>query len=458
MAGIGFELRKLMHRDTYIGTLQAYGYAGLISSGPWVLSILGILILGFISTHGQSERLFISQFQTSVTYLIAGSLILSGSLQLAFTRFIADELFFDRDEVVIPSFHTALFVMTLFSGCIATIAVTWGMPQQDVLYRVLMSSGFVILSNIWVATTLLSGLKAYRAILWVFAIAYALVVGQGYWLQDFGLNGLLFAFVSGHLLLLCGLCVVLYRGYPTHYLLDFRFLKPGKLYYSLVLSGIFYNLGVWVDKLIFWFHPATSVAIIGPLRASLIYDLPIFLAYLSIIPGMAVFLVRMETEFVEYYDKFYNAVRDGGTLSQIRQYRNEMVMIGRQGIFEIIKIQGIAVLTVFVSGTALLKFLHISPLYYHLLCVDVVGTGLQVVLLGVLNVFFYLDKRERVLKLTLLFVILNAVLSYISIQLGAFYFGYGFTVALLMVIAVAMHQLNTDFENLEFETFMLQPA
>ena len=49
MAGIGFELRKLLRRDSLLGMMQAYAYAGIISSGPWVLSIVGILVIGLMS-------------------------------------------------------------------------------------------------------------------------------------------------------------------------------------------------------------------------------------------------------------------------------------------------------------------------------------------------------------------------------------------------------------------------
>ena len=49
MAGIGFELRKLMKRDTFFSLLQTYAYAGIISSGPWVLSILAVMLIGIIS-------------------------------------------------------------------------------------------------------------------------------------------------------------------------------------------------------------------------------------------------------------------------------------------------------------------------------------------------------------------------------------------------------------------------
>ena len=43
MAGIGFELRKYLNDDSFSGTIKAYGFAGLISAGPWVLSILCLL-------------------------------------------------------------------------------------------------------------------------------------------------------------------------------------------------------------------------------------------------------------------------------------------------------------------------------------------------------------------------------------------------------------------------------
>ena len=46
MAGIGFELRRMLRKDTLLGLVQAYAYASVIGSGPWVLSIVGILLIG----------------------------------------------------------------------------------------------------------------------------------------------------------------------------------------------------------------------------------------------------------------------------------------------------------------------------------------------------------------------------------------------------------------------------
>jgi uncharacterized membrane protein len=171
---------------------------------------------------------------------------------------------------------------------------------------------------------------------------------------------------------------------------------------------------------------------------------------------MAVFLVRIETDFVEYYTKFYDAVRDGGSLDYIEHMRDEMVFTIRQGIYEIVKIQSMAVLAVFVAGPTLLDLLGISQLYLSLLYIDVVAAGLQVVLLGLLNVFFYLDKRAEVLLLTTLFLVLNVAFTAMTLLAGAPFYGYGFALSLLATVLTAMLVLDSKLQQLEYETFMLQ--
>jgi uncharacterized membrane protein len=171
---------------------------------------------------------------------------------------------------------------------------------------------------------------------------------------------------------------------------------------------------------------------------------------------MAVFLVRIETDFVEYYIKFYDAVREGATLDYIERMRNEMVYHIQRGLFDIAKIQSIAVLVTFSLGGVLLESLGISKLYLPLLYVDVVGAALQVVLLGILNVLFYLDQRIHVLRLTILLPVTNIAFTGLSLYLGPAWFGYGFTLAMLITVLVGMKVLSKVLEKLEYQTFMLQ--
>jgi uncharacterized membrane protein len=456
MAGIGFEIRKLLRKESYTGLLQAYAYAGIISSGPWVLSIIGILVIGLMSATVVVPNVLITQFQVSVTYLMVTSLIFTGAAQLGFTRFIADRLFEKKDDLVLPNFNGVLLAVMASGGVLALLAVVYLFPHQSDMYRVLMLAGFVILCGIWVATIFLSGMKMYKEIVQLFALGYAITVASAYALRPLGMEGLLFGFVLGHFVLFTGMILMTLGEYPSERFIGFEFARRGAMFPTLIATGLIYNLGIWADKLQFWFYPDTSQAVIGPLRASLIYDMPIFLGYLAIIPGMAVFLVRIETDFVEYYMKFFDAVREGGSLDYIEQLRDEMVFTIRQGIYEIIKIQSMAVLVVFVAGPTLLDFLGISRLYLSLLYVDVVAAGLQVVLLGLLNIFFYLDKRREVLLLSTLFLLLNVALTALTLRLGAPYYGYGFALALLATVLIGMLMLDEKLHRLEYETFMLQ--
>jgi uncharacterized membrane protein len=107
-------------------------------------------------------------------------------------------------------------------------------------------------------------------------------------------------------------------------------------------------------------------------------------------------------------------------------------------------------------GGALLDWIGISRLYLPLLYVDVVGAALQVVLLGILNVLFYLDQRRLVLQLTILLPVANVILTAVSLKLGAAWFGYGFALAMLLTVLVGVWMLAKKLEQLEYQTFMLQ--
>ncbi len=455
MAGIGFELRRLLKKDSLFGIIRAYGYAGVISSGPWVLSILCVMVIGILSIGRVVPQKLIVQYLVSITHLMAASLIVTGPLQLLFTRFVSDRLFEKREQAVLPNLFGALIVTTLLSG-VSGLGLTVGVFRETFAYELIMLASFVTLSNIWVIVVFLSGMKSYHAILTVFAGGYGMAIVASLLLRPMGMEGLLAGFLIGQCVLLFSMLFLVVRQYPGNRMVAFEFLSPKLSHYSLAVTGLMFNLAIWADKFIFWWVPATSQQVIGPLRASIIYDLPIFLAYLSIIPGMSVFLVRMETDFVESYDKFYSAVRQGDTLAHIRLHKDDMVLNIKQGIYEIFKVQGITVVLLFLTADRLLNAIGISPLYIHLFRVDLVGIGVQVLLLAVLNVIFYLDLRRSAMTLTGLFLLINVSATLASIHLGPHYFGFGFALATTLTSLVGIVHLHQKLNDLEYETFMLQ--
>ena len=148
MAGIGFELRKLLKKQTYAGLLQAYTFAGIISSGPWVLSIVGIMLIGLFSLGMSGPRGATVQFQVTVTYLFLISLIATGAVQLSFTRFVADRIFAKDEAAILPNFNGLILVAVSLSVVLALPFVAFMFPEQSVLYRLLFVMGLGVMSAI----------------------------------------------------------------------------------------------------------------------------------------------------------------------------------------------------------------------------------------------------------------------------------------------------------------------
>lgn len=412
------------------------------------------MLIGLLSVGVVGSQTLVRQFLVTVTYLMASSLIVTGGLQLFFTRFVSDRLFEKRDELILPNLLGILLLVTLGAGALACV-VLLTLFDEPFIYRLLVLANFVVLCNLWLVIIFLSGMKAYNRILLVMAGGYSVMVGSAFWLRHWGVDGLLLALLVGHSCLLFMFLFDIIRDYDSDRLIAFDFLDRSKIFLSLLLTGLCYNLGIWLDKLIFWFNPATSDQIVGPLRASMLYDLPIFLAYLAIIPGMAVFLVRIETDFAEWYDRLFRAIREGETLQHIDHLKNGMTLSIRQGLQEICKIQGLTVVLLFLFAPNLLDWLGMSRYYLPLFYVDLVGVSVQVVFMALLNVFFYLDKRTVVLQLCALFVVLNGLLTLLSQYLGPSFFGYGFTVSLVCCVFIALVRLNQALDDLKYDTFML---
>lgn len=457
MAGIGFELRRMLHKDRLLSLAKVYGYSAILSSGPWVISIVAIILVGFINLSTLGTMSQAAKFQIVVTYAIAlaSSLIVTGILQLPFTRYVADLIFAKKENEVLPSYFGAIFISWILGLPFVVPLALYAFEEQNFLFIMGVISVFLILCGVWISSILAASLKYYRGVVWAYFISYALIVVFSYWVGD-TVEALLFIFFAGNAVLFVILMTLIIKSYNSSIFMKLDFFFAPNFYWTLAIAGLTYNLGAWVDKFIFWYHPMTGEAVIGKLHASVVYDIPIFLAYLSILPSMAIFFFRLETDFAEKYELYYDAVRNGGTLHAIRRYGNEMVSIVRHAIREIIVIQGVLNIILFLSAPELFRLLHIPQLYIGLLYILTVGAMLQVSFMSVLAMLYYLDRKKTAMWLCISFFVLNGALTYISIGMGPAMFGYGYTVSLLLVFTASVLAIRNEMERLDYETFMLQ--
>lgn len=64
--------------------------------------------------------------------------------------------------------------------------------------------------------------------------------------------------------------------------------------------------------------------------------------------------------------------------------------------------------------------------------------------------------RRTVLRLCAAFVVLNGVLTAITLRLSPNTYGYGFAFALMILVIAAVQLLDRKFAALEYETYMLR--
>ncbi|WP_394847074.1 exopolysaccharide Pel transporter PelG [Pendulispora brunnea] len=455
MAGIGFELRQHLQKESYTDLFRAYLVAGVVGSGPWLISICSLLLINFWGHAYSRDPEAITQFSATVTHLMATSLVVSGLVQLLFTRYVADRIFQKNADAIVPNLFGVLLLTVIGTGTLGSLVSLLLFPEGGHLaFRALLVTGFVLLCNTWVLTVLFSGMKAYRSVVVIFLGGYTVTVGASLALASYGAGGYLAGFCLGHGLMFFCMLVMVLRQYPSQRFIAFDFLNKKRVFPELALTGCLFNAAIWADKFIFWWNPVTSEPLIGPIRYSVVYDIPIFVAYLSIIPGMAVFFVRIETDFAESYELYYTAVRQGETLNELRRLRNGLVEAARAGIYDIFRIQGLAVAVLLLIGSKVLNLFRIPPFYLYLFRIDVVGVGFQVVLLGLFTILFYLDYRKLVLYMCAFFLVANVVLSLVSLHLGPRFYGFGFAVAVALTSVLTLGLLSRKLDRLDYETFM----
>ena len=466
MAGIGFELKQILKEKSLTSVLKTFGYSAILSSGPWVISMIIILGIGlsniylFNTTDSEDTML-----KASVTYVsaLALSSVFTGFFQLPFTRFIADRMYEKRYYLVLPNFIGILMLIIFTGFFLALVVALFIFNTQSNLFILLYITLFVVLSCVWMANILAASLKLYKNVIFFYFIGYVLIYFCSALLRDYAIVGLLVSFIIGNSLIFILLFLGIIYYYPSSHKNNKKFIRfdmfkqnYGKFYWKLAWSGMLYNIAIWIDKVIFWFTPIVGYVVIDRLHASMVYDFPIFLAYLSIIPGMAIFFFRLEVDFAQAYADFYRAINSHGTLQQIKRHKQSMIDAVKKSIQEILFVQGMFNIFLFLSAEQLFELLLLPKLYLPLFYVDVIGVQLQLGFMSILAYLYYLDRQKEALFYTLAFVLVNALLTWISIQMGPYFYGYGYSVTLLILFVASIATLNRILQELDYETFMLQ--
>jgi uncharacterized membrane protein len=454
MAGIGFRLEKILSKNSYIHLFKAYAYSAIISAGPVLFTILSIAILSLLSlTHIDLQEIMI--FRTMVVYIYGVSLIISSPIQMIITRYLADRMFVKDFRAVIPAFIGVIVLSILFHAGLGYVAL----ERLDLGFGITITAVvlFVSVGIIWIAMIVLSAAKEFQWIVKSFMYGSLLSMLAGYFLGiNYGLLGLITGFTMGQVLIVILLIVQVFTEFEYRTRVEYYFLEYFKRYTSLAFISFLYNIGIWADKFVFWLSPETHQQIHGYLHASAIYDTPVFMAYLFIIPSLAMFTIRVETSFYVHYKKFYLSILNKHPLSAIEERYQNIISDLKISMGRMIVMQGTITVVGLVLSPVIYEHMSMSSTNLAVFQIVILATFLQALLHTLLIITLYFDFRMDALVLSLVFAASNIIFSRLSIVWGFNFYGYGYFASCLLSLIVGLVIFNYRMKHLLYHTFVGQ--
>jgi polysaccharide biosynthesis protein PelG len=414
MAGIGFELRKLVETRTIRGVLGAAFSGTLVVAGPWLLtaaSLAAAQALPFLSSPGVALA-----FTGAMVWALAISICASAAPLYVFVRLSADLIYDgDRGEAVtlLLKYAAASAALSVPIGLGASLFLVDGSygarPGDATLLRLAFTLLLASVNSLWASMMTATVIRKYGRIL----AAYALGMGLMYVLAralgpSLGAAGALLALASGYaltgILLIAATVEALgRRPYPG----AFRKLAAyAAKYRNLALAGALYAVATWIDKVV--------LAAFGGLAAKgtlfLVnpgYDGAFYYSNLALIPGLVFFTIVTETEFNLDLKRLvaHLAHRRQPEIesAKTRLIRGAAVTLASQSAFQ----GAVAIGVLLVAPYLAAQVGAPEAIFARLLA----GGFFQLILLSALNMLFYLELYRDAAYSALAFALINLGLS-----------------------------------------------
>lgn len=429
MAGIGFELRRLLDKRSLLSRVQAYGYTSLISSGPLLLGIglvTGVIIAaGRYGIGRREQNLMISM----VTYSTLFSLIVSGFFSMAVTRYVADKLYENEEGAVFPALLGSMITELAVGGVLYLLFLL--LAGQKFTHSVQMFILFCVLIAIWNQMNFLTALKKYKGLILHFCAAVLTAFAASLILlrwQVPAVEAILCAVTCGYGLMMLLNFRHLRLSFPESTYPLFDFLGSLGTHLRLSLIGLLLNIGMFGHMIVMWFFSEASVHVRGLLYCAPQYDIPALMAFLTTLVTTVNFMLSVEVRFYPKYRAYFSLYNEGGRLMDIEQAESDMLSVMQNEVmFTAIKQLLTTLLFIAVEGFILsalpLGFNDLMHGYFRTLAV---GYGLYACGSICMMMLLYFTDYSGALTATALFAVTSVVFSLVNANQSILYYGAGF--------------------------------
>ncbi len=450
MAGIGFELNKLAKRDDLMGIAAAYLHSAFAIAGPWLFTVIALAITTYLYGGDGSSELM--NFRSVIVYNFSVSLVLSAPIFMIMTRYLADHIHV-KDVTSTPT--VMLESMIIANLCCLPIGIIWYgfVFDMDIGLRLAAFANLFLIATVWLLAVYLTALKDFAAVTRAFIIGMVVAVVVANYFGDGNAARMVASYCVGLTVIIFLLTARIFAEYPYRLTSEFAMKPFWSKYWELAVGGLFYNAALWIDKWIMWFAPESAV-LETKMRFYPDYDSAMFMAAMTILPALALFVFSVETNFFHHYRRFYGNILAHASLKRIRHFHSNIIESILEGGRNLLMMQGAICFITILLAPKLFDLLHMFYLQLGIFRLGALGTFFQALLLFSSIILQYFDCRRANMWIFITYFVTNALFTIVTLQFGFEFYGYGFFLSSCISFLIAATILFNHVRKLPYHAFI----
>lgn len=454
MAGIGFELRKLFKNDSVISKVMGTMYATVVTVGPTVLVIVALNVMYMLLPYVEVSYADKEVLSATILYVFIFSLILTSPINIILSRYVADKIYQEDLESIAAAVETGAGIVAVFVGVLGIpfgyLMYTKGeLPLHYVFASYVFFAG---LSLTFYFMTFITALKEYMKITYSFfaSLAFGIVLAVVL-VNVFGVSvvySILYALAVSFSCIAVFLFVFIRKSFVTYNKNHTELLRYIKEYRWLLYANGLYTWALYIHNFVFWFFSDYKVVVANVFISAPTYDVATYIAMLSNISILVIFVVNVETKFHEAYKEYCESII-GAAGKDIVKTKEKMIEVLRRELLYIIQIQLIINIAIFLLAMIYFPNFGIDGIVLLMYPVLTVGYFLIYLVQCMMIFLFYLDDKKGAPLVSLVLFAGTMIGSFFMVDKNPVYTGMGTVIGGLLGFTVAFFRIRYKTKNLD---------
>ncbi len=457
MAGIGFELKKLYNEKGILTGLRAFFYSFVVTVGPMMLCIFLITFMQFLLEKMGEDYLKRQVFVAVIQYTFIFSLLIGGGAAMYLSRFFADMMYIERFDEILHGLDFALLISLIVGTVQALVFLSFS--SLNLITALLAYCLFMVLIVVWIYAIIITAIKNYKKIFQIYRSGVMVGVFITILMALLGIRNAdyyLFAIVMTFSVIATRLIYYIRDVFQINRGFSVKSIENLDRYGKLVLVGFFMNAGIYIQNMVYWMAEDATV-IAKNFRLAPFYDVPMFYAFLTIIPAMIFFVIFFETNFYDRYKDYYDQIIHGGGLKEMETAKSTMIKTLYQEYSGVMEIQLFFTIVFILLGRILLPRLGITSESIDIFSILSLGCYVYSAIYICVMCLLYFDDINGATGISFSFFITNLIFTYALLHLGVRIDGFGFFLSTGVTFFIGYARLSHYLMNLDYFTYCNQP-